>query len=740
MSDHHLHDKSKSNLRKKSRASRSQLQMRSGHSKLYSQSRSRLSRVQGDDEGDWLQAKDPIKPEDQLELTEEELNVEFTRILRADNPNAPDNIVRFSHKDGMYKQVSSVEQCAYHLSISGTMIHVESDEARRQLAKSKYSKKKTKETKETGTGTNEEVAENMADDADVADEGTVDEEEAAEDGEGEGEGDGEGEGEEEEGEAAEEEEEETEDSSSGKPLRNQFNFSERASQTQTHAFRDRGTVTEAPARATFGDNVTQWVIYDAYAADYEKQKQLKENSSKKKTKVEKKKIVALPARDLTEDQGSDWQLAANVVTLQIAKNMERMVNQNTFHEVQQDFKFWDDPSDQFKEKQGSVLPLWRFTSDAAKKKTITCLDWCSSYPDLVYATLGSYDYTKQTVGGAFVAYSLKNPSYPEVAFNTPIGAMCFDINQTQTSLVVVGFYDGSVAVYDISRKEKKDVPVVRSTATTGKHTDPVWQVTWHDDDVNQNHNFSSVSSDGRVTTWTMVKTELQHIDIVRLALDKGDEQTGGSDPLFGLGSGTCIAFNREKKNMFLIGTEEGNVHQCSKAYSSKFLKSFKAHTMSVYAVGWNFFHPRIFATCSADWSLKIWDDMDNEPVFSFDLGNAVGDVAWSPYSPFVFAAVTTDGKIHVFDLSQNKYEPMCVQQLSKKAKPTHISFNPKFPVIVVGDNRGSTSVFKLSPNLRKLFDEKKKKTKDQLIMLMDKLLESVKETPHVPAATDEVEV
>ena len=33
-----------------------------------------------------------------------------------------------------------------------------------------------------------------------------------------------------------------------------------------------------------------------------------------------------------------------------------------------------------------------------------------------------------------------------------------------------------------------------------------------------------------------------------------------------------------------------------------------------------------------------------EPVFTFDLGSAVGDVAWAPYSSTVFAAVTADGK------------------------------------------------------------------------------------------------
>ena len=48
-------------------------------------------------------------------------------------------------------------------------------------------------------------------------------------------------------------------------------------------------------------------------------------------------------------------------------------------------------------------------------------------------------------------------------------------------------------------------------------------------------------------------------------------------------------------------------------------------------------------------------------MFTFDLNSVVGDVAWSPFSSTVFAAVTADGKVHVFDLNINKYEPLCAQ-------------------------------------------------------------------------------
>ena len=71
-------------------------------------------------------------------------------------------------------------------------------------------------------------------------------------------------------------------------------------------------------------------------------------------------------------------------------------------------------------------------------------------------------------------YTLKNPSFPEYIYPTDSGVMSLDIHPEHPYLVAVGFYDGNVAVYNIV--ENRFGPVYISTAKTGKHTDPVWQV------------------------------------------------------------------------------------------------------------------------------------------------------------------------------------------------------------------------------------------------------------------------
>lgn len=71
-------------------------------------------------------------------------------------------------------------------------------------------------------------------------------------------------------------------------------------------------------------------------------------------------------------------------------------------------------------------------------------------------------------------YSLKNPSFPEYSFSSESGVMCLDFHSDHPHLLVVGFYDGNVATYNLKRASPQ--PSYKSSAKSGKHTEPVWQV------------------------------------------------------------------------------------------------------------------------------------------------------------------------------------------------------------------------------------------------------------------------
>ena len=644
-----------------------------------------------------------VRPDNQLVLTEKELEEEVTKQLTANNPNAPANLARYNEKERTFKFEPTVDQLVVHYAVDGFLLHEETDEAARQTAQEELEAKTmaewvasndlaaAKKAKEA-----EEGAEAGVEGGDAA-EAKVDPKDADDDADANA------------GEDA--------DATAGddsKQLRNQFNFADRASQTVNNPTRDRESATEPPATSAFSESATRWAIYDAYVEDQERVA-LRREIQKKNTlaardggKKDTSREEALPVRQKKPE------LMAGAPMTEAVRVMERMVNQNSYDDIAQDFKYWEDQSDQFREGEGTLLPLWKFYNEKAKRRHVTAICWNPEYTDLFAVGYGSFDFVKQ-MSGLICCYSLKNPSHPEYAFTTESGVMCLDFHPQHSSLLAVGLYDGSVLVYDVRNKMNR--PIRQCDVKTGKHTDPVWQVRWQPQDLSEKDlKFTSVSSDGRVTRWTMSKSELVYQDVMELKLvadptSGADAQDGADDvqkegpdddaALGSLAGGCCIDFNKAQDHLFVVGTEEGRVHKCSTAYNSQYLETYAGHHMAVYTVKWNEHHPRVFISASADWTVKLWDHGVARPAMSFDLNSAVGDVAWSPTSDATFAAVTSDGKVHVYDLHENKHEPMCEQKIVRKAKLTKIAFNPVHPVILVGDDRGCVTSLKLSPNLRK---------------------------------------
>eukprot|EP00937_MAST-01D_sp_MAST-1D-sp2_P007614 g7614.t1 len=618
-----------------------------------------------------------VKPPEQLELTEEELGEEHTRVLTANDPNEPSNMTKYNYKDRVYKvdPPSADANLKMHLAIDGSAMHVKSEEAKAQQA----AEAAKQEEEEAALQQAQEQAGGDADAIMPPDSG-----------------------------------------------KNQFNYSERAAQTFNNPLRNRAIETQPPPVCTYSGTISQWEIYDAYMEQWEaleRERQLTKKDSKKSGGAA---AAAEPDEEAEAPAGKEDDMVYSAAMTGSLKVMERMVNQNAEDEIFADFKFWEDASDQFRGGEGSLLPLWRFSTELTKRKQVTALCWNPAFPDLFAVGFGSYDFMRQGAG-MICCYTLKNTSHPEYTFTTESGVMCLDFHAQHYSLLAVGCYDGTVVVYDV--RNKVDRPIYSSSIKTGKHTDPVWQVGWQEEDLAKELNFFSISSDGRVANWIMSKNELKMEPVMQLKLVTTMKDDPEDASLSGLAGGCCFDFNKTSEHLFVVGTEEGKIHKCSKAYSGQYLETYEGHHMAIYAVKWNPYHPRVFLSCSADWTVKLWDHNIPTPIMSFDLGNAVGDVSWAPYSSTVFAAVTSDGKVHVYDLAINKHEPLCEQKVVKRAKLTHVAFNNRDPVLLVGDDRGGVNSLKLSPNLRIIATNpedtppEEAKTQEQLeVEKVDKLL------------------
>ncbi|KFU86753.1 Dynein intermediate chain 1, axonemal, partial [Chaetura pelagica] len=602
-----------------------------------------------------------------------ELDKEFTRTLSSDNPHTPKNLVRYIFKSGAYEPITDIDQMAIHICFNGNLIPKDSDEGRRQSIKSSSEAEKAPD--ETSTVTSEEAGEESAKDT----------QEGSAEGSGQAGSMGQGqlcEGEEKARAAG------AEGAKKEKKLENRFTYTERATLTFRNPLQERACQLEPRPCKDFSANANQWEIYDAYVEELQKTQAQTGKKEEEKKKVRKSTFLELQSDDINKISKA-------------AKIMERMVNQNTFDDIAQDFKYFEDASDEFRGQEGTLLPLWKFQYEQTKRLAVTAISWNPKYKDLFAVGYGSYNFMKQGQG-MLLLYTMKNPSFPEYVFTSESGIMCLDFHNDHPCLMAVGFYDGNVAIYNL--KKTTSQPSYKSSAKSGKHTEPVWQVKWQKDDMDNHLNFFSVSSDGRIVSWTLVKNELVHTDIIKLSVEGTTVQGPEELQLQVLGCGTSFDFHKKIDYLFLVGTEEGKIYKCSKHYSKQFLDVFEAHHMSVDSISWNPYHPKIFISCSSDWTVKIWDHTIKTPMFVYDLRCPVGDVAWSPYSATVFAAVTTNCKAHVFDMSINKYEALCTQQVAvkKKNKLTHIQFNPVYPVLIAGDEQGHIISLKLSPNLRKM--------------------------------------
>ena len=112
------------------------------------------------------------------------------------------------------------------------------------------------------------------------------------------------------------------------------------------------------------------------------------------------------------------------------------------------------------------------------------------------------------------------------------------------------------------------------------------------------------------------KSKLDYTDLMHLKLtgaEGADASAADDDALSGLAGGCCFDFSRLNDHLFLVGTEEGRIHKCSRAYQSQYLETYEGHYMAVYSVRWNNFNPKLFLSCSADWTVKMWEHAHTNP-------------------------------------------------------------------------------------------------------------------------------
>ena len=159
--------------------------------------------------------------------------------------------------------------------------------------------------------------------------------------------------------------------------------------------------------------------------------------------------------------------------------------------------------------------------------------------------------------------------------------------------------------------------------------------------------------------------------------------------------GMCFNVCPVDTAVYVVGTEDGSVLQCSKSQTENYDFEYEPHAELVYRVRWSPYSAAYFLTCSADWTARLYKVGTKKAQLRFNSArqDAVQDVAWSPTNALIFATATAQGTAEVWTVM----DAMCPRASIEFEDHRHLSAvlfaEQETPVLVVGDEEGDVTVF-----------------------------------------------
>ncbi|NXE99569.1 WDR78 protein, partial [Menura novaehollandiae] len=352
----------------------------------------------------------------------------------------------------------------------------------------------------------------------------------------------------------------------------------------------------------------------------------------------------------------------------------------------------------------SLEQLWSYRCDLTHDHCVSSMAWNKVNPDLLavgYRDLVSKDQKK----GLACCWSLKNPMWPERIFRCEHGVTALDFSLARPNLLAVGMANGCVAIYDV--RSRKDGALLDSSASLNKHTGPVWQLRWVEQDRgatggDKKERLICISGDGRVTEW-FIQQRLDCSDLMKIRrMGSGKKKSPGEKerkreaPISQQAAGMCFDFHPEDTDIYLAGTDEGHIHRCSCSGKEQILGTYRGHKAPVYKVTWNPSSTDMFLSCSADWSIILWHQDSQTPLLTFTstVTAFVHDIMWCPKSAFIFTAVN-ERRVEIWDLSVTIFQPVLSCAANPRGNLTSILFAKNADCLLVGDSCGEVGVWEL---------------------------------------------
>ena len=204
---------------------------------------------------------------------------------------------------------------------------------------------------------------------------------------------------------------------------------------------------------------------------------------------------------------------------------------------------------------GEALSSSRVFCDEAwtKNRIVSAVEWSTVHPELIYTAYGAKQAgSLHDPEGVVCVWNTKyKKDTPEFVFHCPSPITSLTLSPYSPNLTIGGTYSGQIVVWD--NRSRKRTPVQRSKHIAKSHTHPIYCL----DLVGSknSHNLISVSSDGRVCSWSL--------DMLAQPQEPPFDLTHPSDKRRSI-SVMSSSFPRANTNQFLIGCEDGGVYQAQR--------------------------------------------------------------------------------------------------------------------------------------------------------------------------------
>ncbi|KAF5298180.1 hypothetical protein FQA39_LY02604 [Lamprigera yunnana] len=438
-----------------------------------------------------------------------------------------------------------------------------------------------------------------------------------------------------------------------------------------------------------------WDMYDVY--EKVEVPFVSDKCVKEKAAIEEDEIFAKDLEFSNLLKNLDFQQALCVI--------ERLLANNNYNKEQKRFRGLTKLDSQEEEitYKYTLQFLWTFVSKDTIGKCVTAMCWNEDNTDILAVGYGKFYYTERATGMVML-WNIKNPVQPERTYRFPQPVTTLNFSQKNPNLLGIGFYDGNVKVVDVSLI---DCYLIGTSGEDSPSFEPIWRIIWYKgtDYFKDTEQIITSCQDGRISYYRNQDTiDLMYEQIMRISRPEG--KVKGIEtlrqchipgiPVNRYAAALVICQHPVDGNIYLVGTNEGTIHRCSRNYHHQHLDLFLAHYGPLYEIKFSPFCNKIFLTCGEDWCIRIWADGITEPLFELIKEmQSIQSVDWSPTHPTIIAHVS-GCNIYIWDIQRKIYHPQSITLNPTSCRNTVILFAKNGRSIVVGDVEGNVHVMALN--------------------------------------------